>query len=158
MLAGVISVLWSTAVGAGFEPTRMRKVRRMLDIADAGPRDVVYDLGSGDGRIVIEAARRGSRAVGIEVDPVRVLWSRMMARLSGVSGRTRILWGNFFDSKFGEATVVTLFLMPHTNRRLRSKLQEELRPGARVVSYVWKIEGWEPALADRENEMYLYVV
>jgi precorrin-6B methylase 2 len=145
-------------VGAGFEPTKMNKVRWMLDIARAGPGDVVYDLGSGDGRIVMEAARRGSRAVGIEADPIRVMWSRMMVRFSGLSDRARIVWGNFFDSNFRDATVVTLFLMPHTNRRLRSRLREELRPGTRVVSYVWKIEGWEPAMADPKKEMYLYVV
>ena len=152
------SMLWSTAVGAGFEPTRMKKVRWMLDIARVGPSDVVYDLGSGDGRIVIEAARRGSRGVGIEVDPTRVLWSKLMIRLADVSGKAKIVWGNFFESSLGDATVVTLFLMPYTNRRLRSKLQRELRPGTKVVSYVWRIDGWTPVFEDTEKEMYLYTV
>lgn len=136
----------------------MKKVGWMLDIAQAGPGDVVYDLGSGDGRIVIEAAKRGSQGVGIEADPLRVLWSRMMLRLSGVSHKTRIVWGNFFDSKLTDATVVTLFLMPHTNARLGPKLKKELAPGSRVVSYVWKIEGWVPSVSDKEKEMYLYVL
>lgn len=130
----------------------------MLELAAVNSNDVVYDLGSGDGRIVIESARRfGSRAVGIEADPTRVLWSRLMAKLFRVDGKVRIIWGNFFNQPLQEASVVTLFLTENTNSQLKTKLEAELKPGTRIVTYVWKIEGWEPKAMNSKRELYLYV-
>ncbi len=157
-VASAIFVLWSSAIGAGFEPTSQKKVRWMLELAAVNSNDVVYDLGSGDGRIVIESARRfGSRAVGIEADPTRVLWSRLMAKLFRVDGKVRIIWGNFFNQPLQEASVVTLFLTENTNSQLKTKLEAELKPGTRIVTYVWKIEGWEPKAMNSKRELYLYV-
>jgi precorrin-6B methylase 2 len=151
--------LWSTAVGAGWEPTSRKKVRKMLEMSGVGPSDVVYDLGSGDGRIVVEAARTyHARAVGIEVDPLRVLFSRMAATFLHQNGRVRVVWGNFFHTNLSEATIVTMFLSQGTNRRLKSKLMAELKPGTRVVSYVWTFDDWMPTSIDSDDRLTMYVV
>jgi predicted RNA methylase len=136
----------------------MKRVREMLALAELKENDTLYDLGSGDGRIVIEAARTyGVRGVGIEADPLRVALSRLIVRLKGVRGLVTIVRGNFFRESIAEASVVTLFLRQKTNRRLKQKLLE-LRDGARIVTYTWTIEGWTPALSDERGKVYLYVV
>lgn len=154
-----VFMLGTAAIGAAWEPTSRRKVRRMLELSGAGPDDVVYDLGSGDGRVIIEAAKSyDARAVGIEADPLRVIYSRLAVSLHRLKGRVKVVWGNIFHVDLSEATVVTLFLTQRTNQRLKSKLLSELRPGTRVVSYVWTFDGWAPKSTDRENELALYVV
>jgi predicted RNA methylase len=103
----------------------MKAVRKMLELADLKEDDTLYDLGSGDGRIVIEAARRyGVRGVGIEADPLRVAVSRLIVRLKGVHGLVTIVHGNFFRKSIVEASVVTLFLTQKINRRLKQRLLE----------------------------------
>ena len=140
-----IFMLGSMVVGAGWEPTSRRKVRKMLEMSGAGPSDVVYDLGSGDGRIVLEAARTfHAKAVGVEADPLRVLFSRLVVAIHHLKGTVRIVWGNFFHVDLSEATIVTLFLSQGTNKKLKSKLLAELKPGTRVISYVWTFDDWTP--------------
>lgn len=154
-----IFVLWPVAIGAGFQPTSKTTVRRMLEIAKVGPDDVVYDLGSGDGRLlIISTKERGARSVGIEADPLRVLWSRTMLARAGVKDAARVKWGNFFHETISDATVVTLFLMEGTNAKLKAKFKNELAPGTRIVSHVWRIEGWQPSVVDKERNVYLYIV
>ena len=154
-----VFLLGTASMGAGWEPTASRKVRRMLELSGAGPSDVVYDLGSGDGRIIIEAAKSyNARAVGVEADPLRVAYSRLAVSLHQLKGKVKVVWGNFFHVDLSEATVVTLFLTQGTNQRLKAKLLSELRPGTRVVSYVWTFEGWTPKSRDEENELALYVI
>lgn len=157
--AFAIFVLWSAALGAGWEPTSRKKVKRMLEMSGAGPSDVVYDLGSGDGRIVVEAARAyHARAVGVEADPLRVLFSRLVVALLHLKGQVRVIWGNFFHIDLSEATIVTVFLSQGTNQRLKSKLMAELRPGTRVVSYTWTFDDWVPTLRDTKSNLFLYVI
>ena len=152
------SALWTQAIGAGWEPTPMSAVGRMLELARLKEDDTLYDLGSGDGRIVIEAARRyGVRGIGIEADPLRVAVSRLIVRLKGVRGLVTIVSGNFFKESIAEATVVTLFLTQKTNRKLRQRLLE-LREGTRIVTYNWTLEGWVPALSDEKEKVHVYVV
>ena len=154
-----VFLLGTAAIGAGWEPTSRKKVRRMLELSATGPSDVVYDLGSGDGRIVLEAARSfRAKAVGVEADPLRALYSRLAVSLNRQGGRAKVVWGNFFHQDLSEATVVTLFLTQGTNQKLKPKLLSELRPGTRVVSYVWTFDGWTPKTVDRENELALYIV
>ncbi|HXW95259.1 MAG TPA: hypothetical protein VEJ19_06110 [Nitrososphaerales archaeon] len=154
-----IFVIWSVPLGAGWEPTSRRKVRKMLEMSGAGPSDIIYDLGSGDGRIVVEAARRfHARAVGVEADPFRVLFSQLMISILHLDGQARIIWGNFFHVDLGEATIVTTFLSQGANRKLESKLLAELKPGARVVSYEWTFNGWTPIAMDADNHLFLYVM
>jgi precorrin-6B methylase 2 len=159
VLAFGIFVIWSAPIGAGWEPTSRRKVRKMLEMSGAGPSDIIYDLGSGDGRIVVEAARTyHAKAVGVEADPLRVLFSRLMISAMHLRDRATIVWGNFFHIDLSEATIVTLFLSQGTNRRLEPKLMSELRPGTRVVSYEWTFDGWTPTARDLEDHLSLYVI
>jgi SAM-dependent methyltransferase len=128
-----------------YEPTPMPVVRAMLELAGVGPADVVYDLGSGDGRMVITAAREfGARGVGIEIHPTLVARARDGAREAGVADRVEFRLGNMHEADLAPATVVTLFLHPEPNMALRPKLRRELRPGARVVSYIWDLGDWAP--------------
>jgi ribosomal protein L11 methylase PrmA len=109
---------------------------------------VVYDLGSGDGRLVITAAKKyGARGVGVEIDPQLVRLSRENARKAGVSERVRFVSQDLFKTDLGPATVVTLYLRPEVNLRLRPKLLRELRPGARVVSNTFDMGDWKPDVA-----------
>jgi SAM-dependent methyltransferase len=120
-------------------------VVEILRLAGVGPSDVVYDLGSGDGRIVIAAARDfGARGVGIELDPDLVADSEKNAARARVTGRTRFLKQDIFDADVGEATVVTLYLSPEVNLRLKPKLLAQLRPGSRIVSHDFPIGDWKP--------------
>ena len=131
----------------------------MLDLSGVGPSDVVYDLGSGDGRVIIEAARSyGARSVGVEADPVRVVYSRLAIFFRRLNSKSRVVWANFFHVDISEATVVTAFLTQRTNQRLKPKLLAELKPGTRVVSYVWTFDGWGPTVRDEPNELALYIV
>lgn len=155
----VLWISWTYFIGAVWSSTPKSVVRRMLEIADVGKGDIVYDLGCGDGRIVIEAAKRGASAVGLEIDPLRVLLSSFLVRISGQSSRARIELRNFMDDKTNlkGATVVTLFLTQGTNDRLESRLKR-LPEGTRVVSYVWKFKNWKPTAVDRVERVYLYTV
>ena len=155
----IIWIFWSCIIGAGFQPTSRKLVEQMLDMAEVGPDDTVYDLGSGDGRIVIDAVKKyNARAVGLEADPSRVFWARLVIIFSGIGKRAKIVWGNFFNQDVSEATVITLFLSDTANQKLKPKFQEELKPGTRIVSYVWKFKGWEPVKVDEAEEIYLYVM
>jgi 16S rRNA A1518/A1519 N6-dimethyltransferase RsmA/KsgA/DIM1 with predicted DNA glycosylase/AP lyase activity len=143
-------------MGAIFLPTPMNIVEKMLDIAGVGEGDVLYDLGSGDGRIILEAARRGARAIGVEVDPIRVLWSRLRARR--FSDRVGVVRGDFFKIPLTGATVVTVYQGESINNRLRVKFESELPIGTRIVSFDFKFEGWEPAKKYPDDKVYLYRV
>jgi hypothetical protein len=127
-----------------FVPTPMAVVEKMLEVTKVGRTDVVYDLGSGDGRIVITAAsRRGARGVGIDIDPVRIEESRHNADSAGVKGRVTFRRADLFKTDLREATVVTLYLLPLLNRRLLPKLYRELEPGARIASNAFDMGDWK---------------
>ena len=128
-----------------FVPTSDAVADEMLKLAGVTADDVVYDLGSGDGRIVILAAQKyGARGVGIELDPRLVETSRQVARDGEVADRVRFIEGDLFDADISEATVVTLYLSYSVNRRLKPKLWRELRPGTRVVSHQFTMGTWSP--------------
>ena len=128
-----------------FVTTPPSVVNAMLRLAEVSPSDTVYDLGSGDGRIVIAAARDfGARAVGVEIDPKLVQESEHNAESAGVSSRVRFIQQDLFQADMGEATVVTLFLLPGVNVMLAPKLLKELRPGTRIVSYWYDMGEWQP--------------
>ena len=153
------SMLWPLAIGAAYSPSSIKVVRKMLKMAEVDDEDVVYDLGSGDGRIVIEAAHRfHAWGVGVEADPLRVFWSRLKIRKLGLQDQVKIIWGNLFHQNISHGTVVILFLWGKTNEKLKEKLQEELKPGTKIVSYVWKFKGWKPVKIDRKERIYLYII
>lgn len=133
----------TTVKGAPYVPSPDRVVWKLLRLADVSADDVVYDLGSGDGRIVIAAAKKfGARGVGVEIDSQLVQKARAKARQAGVADRVEFRQGNLFDTDLSDATVVTLYLWPDMNNRLRPKLQRELDPGDRVVSHSFDIDEW----------------
>ncbi len=128
-----------------FVPTPQDVVEEMLAVAQVGPKDLVYDLGSGDGRIVITAAKQfGARAVGIEIDPDLVRDSIADAEHAGVTSLVRFIQADLFTIDISPATVVTIFLLPEFNRKLLPKLLAELRPGTRIVAYKYPLEDWPP--------------
>jgi SAM-dependent methyltransferase len=128
-----------------FVATDMEVVHAMLDAAKVGPGDVVYDLGCGDGRIVITAAQRyGARGVGVDLDPDRIREARANSARAGVSDRVTFLLQDLFTTDVSTATVVTMYLSPDVNMRLRPKLLRELRAGSRVVSHQFDLGDWLP--------------
>jgi|SRR5688572_3742373 len=127
-----------------YVPTPEPIVELMLDMAGVGPKDVVYDLGSGDGRIVIAAARRGARGVGIDIDPERVREANANAKKAGVTDKVKFIEGDLFDADIDDATVVTMYLLTDVNLKLRPKLLSELKPGSRIVSQTFDMGDWEP--------------
>jgi SAM-dependent methyltransferase len=146
-----------------YVPTPPEVVTEMLKLAGVTKDDVVYDLGSGDGRIVIAAAKEfGARGVGVEISPKLVAEARANAERAGVADRVRFVEQDLFAADLREATVVTLYLLPELNLKLRPKLLAELRPGARVVSHLFDMEDWKPDRTftwDRDDtEVYLWIV
>jgi SAM-dependent methyltransferase len=129
-----------------YVPTPNEIVDRMLYVANVSPLDVVYDLGCGDGRIVIAAAKKyGTRGVGVDLDPARIREAQANAKKAGVENLVTFKVADLFKTDLSEATVVTLYLLPELNRRLKPKLFAELRPGARVVSHDWDMgRDWPP--------------
>lgn len=128
-----------------FVPTTEEAVQAMLKLADVNKTDIVYDLGCGDGRIVIAAARGfGARGVGVDIDPKRVAEAKENAHKAGVEARVRIEEGDLFEADIHEATVVTLFLLRDVNEKLRPKLLRELKPGTRIVSNTFQMGDWKP--------------
>jgi len=133
-----------------FDPSPIEVAERMLQLADVIRDDVVYDLGSGDGRIVILAARRyGARGVGVEIDPKLVWFSRQEAKRHQVEHLVSFRHADALTAAVSAATVVTVFLTPEANLLLRPKLQRELRPGARVVSHEHHMGDWPPQRVER---------
>jgi ubiquinone/menaquinone biosynthesis C-methylase UbiE len=128
-----------------FVPTPIEVVDRMLELAEVSGKDVVYDLGSGDGRIVIQAAKRfGARGVGIEMDEELIASSRKKARQEGVGHLVEFRQADALQTDVSPATVVTLYMLPWFNEKMAPVLQKQLRPGARVVAHDFGIDGWEP--------------
>ena len=128
-----------------FVPTPQNVVDGMLKMAKVTKADVVYDLGSGDGRIVITAAKTfGARGVGIDLDPKMVAQARQNAEKAGVEARVRFIEADIFEADISEATVVTLYLLSTLNEKLRPKLLRDLTPGTRIVSHWFRMGDWEP--------------
>jgi ribosomal protein L11 methylase PrmA len=128
-----------------FVTTPDEGVQAMLKLANVKKTDVVYDLGCGDGRIVIAAARDfGARGVGIDIDPQRIAESKENARKAGVENLVRFEVNDIFDADIHEASVVTIFLLSSVNLRLRPKLLNDLKPGTRIVSNTWDMGDWKP--------------
>jgi cyclopropane fatty-acyl-phospholipid synthase-like methyltransferase len=134
----------------GFAPTAPAVVDTLLELAGVNANDVVYDLGSGDGRVVIRAAQKyGARAVGVELDATLVKISRQAALENGVADKVTFIEGDLFAADISRATVVTMYLWPSVNARLETKLRQELRPGTRIVSHAFGIGNWRPDQSTR---------
>jgi 16S rRNA G966 N2-methylase RsmD len=127
-----------------FVPTPQEVVDTMLKVASVGAKDVLYDLGSGDGRIPITAAKRwGTRGLGVDIDPERIREARANAKAAGVANRVRFVQGDLFEMDLTEATVITLYLLPELNVKLRPRLLA-LKAGTRIVSHDFSMGDWKP--------------
>ena len=125
-------------------PTPPQVIEAMLDLANVGPEDLVYDLGCGEGEILIAAAKRGARGVGVDLDPERIANARTNARRAGVADRITFHEQDLFKTDVSKATVVTLYLLPELNERLRPTLLQTLEPGTPVVSHDFAMGDWKP--------------
>lgn len=153
----LVSIQWTRLLGAPWAPTDMKVVHEMLAMADVKPGDLVYDLGCGDGRILIVAARQfGARAVGIEIDPLRYLWSQIRIHILGLRGQVRIEYGNFFTHNLNKADVVTCYLLQDTNNKLAEKFNRELSPSARIVSSVFTFPSLTLIRKKKKLKLFLY--
>ena len=144
-----------------YVPTPQATVDEMLRMAEVDGEDLVYDLGSGDGRIVITAAREfGARGVGIDIDPERISEANENARAAGVTDKVEFIRGDLFQTDLRPATAVTLYLLPSVNLRLRPKLLEELRPGTPVVSHDFNMGDWVPDERKEvgHDDLFLWII
>ena len=141
-----------------FVPTRQEIVEEMLRAAGVKADDIVYDLGCGDGRIVIAAAQKfGARGVGVDIDPQRIAEANANAKRAGVEKQVAFRLGDLFDADIAEATVVTLYLLPDVNLRLKPKLLRDLKPGTRIVSHDFSMgDDWKPQRTLKLGNDWIY--
>jgi precorrin-6B methylase 2 len=159
VIATLTWLIYPSFIGAVYVPTPMKNVHRMLEIAKVGPNDILYDMGSGDGRIIITAAiDYGARAIGIEADPIRVAYTRWKIARKNLQDRVKVIRKNFYNVKLTDATIITVYQGTEINKKLAKKFEGELAPGSRVVSYFFRFEEWTPISVDEKNEVYLYKV
>ena len=150
-----ISKMGPMLVGAQYVPTPMKTARRMLKLADVQRGETVYDLGSGDGRLLMIAAKEfGAKAIGVEIDPFRYALTRLKIKWAGVGDAVKVKRGNLFDVDLCEADVVMIYLLPKANAKLAPKLLRELKPSARVVCHAFPIPNWKMAKVDDELMLY----
>ncbi|MDB5763611.1 MAG: SAM-dependent methyltransferase [Herminiimonas sp.] len=165
MLATLLAPVPATAQAAAppkldvpYVPTPPEVVERMLDLAKVNKGDTLFDLGCGDGRIVVTAAKeRGAKGTGIDINPQRIAEAKENARIAGVEDRVNFRVGDLFTSNFADATVVTLYLLPDVNRKLRPQLWKQLKVGTRVVSHDFDMgPEWPPQKTEKIGNKTLY--
>ncbi|MFW9823229.1 MAG: SAM-dependent methyltransferase [Candidatus Thorarchaeota archaeon] len=143
--------------GAPWFPTRMKKVRNMLSLAEIQPDEVFYDLGCGDGRFIYTAARKfGAKAVGIEINILLYLWCQLVITILGLRSKVKVKYGNFFNHDLSNADVVICYLLQETNDKLEDKLLRELKPNARVISNSFIFQKLSVVSEDPDNRIYVY--
>lgn len=148
------------ALDVPYVPTPPEVVDRMLEMAAVRQDDFVIDLGSGDGRIAIAAARKGARALGIDIDPERVLEAQDNAKKAGLQDKVRFKRQNLFDTKLSDATVLSMYLLTKINLDLRPRILEELKPGTRVVSHAFDMGNWKPDIHTEvgHRQIFMWIV
>jgi predicted RNA methylase len=158
LLLFLLSMIWPPdSPWSPWWRTNGKTAKIMCRLAKIEKNDIIYDLGSGDGQALLEAARRGGRGVGIEIDPVRVWLSKLIFKLNGVNLKVKVVRKNFFEVNLSEATVIFAYLVPKTLAKLKPKFLKELKPGTRIVTFVYKID--LPLIAeDKKNEIYVFEI
>ena len=140
-----------------YVPTSQEVVDAMLKLAKVTKNDVVYDLGCGDGRIVITAAKKyGATGTGIDIDPQRIKEANANAREANVTDKVKFVQGDLFKTDFSKASVVTLYLLPSINLKLRPQLLKQLKPGTRIVSHAFDMDDWKPEQTVKVNGTTIY--
>lgn len=162
LLAAPLAAQWEDGPGeVPYVPTPPQVVEAMLKLGGITGSDIVFDLGCGDGRIVIMAARKfGAQGTGIDINPVRIQEAKENARQAGVEKKVHFLEKNLFEADVHEATLVTLYLLPDVNRRLRPLLLKQLKPGTRIVSHAFDMDDWRPdkKISADGRTVYLWTV
>jgi Methyltransferase domain len=160
LVTGALAQSPAVTLDVPYVPTPASVVARMLDMADLRKDDVLIDLGSGDGRIAVAAGARGARAVGIDINPVRIREANANAARAGVTGLVSFRQQNLFETPIAEATVLTLYLLERVNLELRPRILSELRPGTRVVSHAFDMGEWRPDRQENVDgrDVYLWIV
>lgn len=148
------TILLPMISGAPFVPIDTAVLKRMLALVQVQPGEKAVDLGSGDGRIVLELARAGAKAHGYEINPFLMLASRRNIKNAGIAEHASIHWKSFWKEDLSSYQIVTLFGMPHMMKRLAIKLRKELKPGARVISHQFMFPDWP--VSQQESQLYLY--
>ena len=156
LLAVIYLLVRPIVHGAIFFTSSIHNIDLMLGVASLRPSDRVADLGSGDGRIVIACARQGVRAEGYEINPLLVLLSRRAIRRAGVQQLATVHWKSFWRADLAPFNAVFVYGIPYIMNGLQKKLEQELRPGAKVISNIYSFHGWTPA--EKRGGVYLYVL
>jgi predicted O-methyltransferase YrrM len=149
--------LWSFVKGAGFEPVPGRVLDEMVEFSQPGPGKQVYDLGSGFGKIIMRVAQKsGASCTGVEVDPLKVWWTRRQIASKGLKDRVKVMRGDLLEADISAADIVFVFLWHGIMQKLKDKALREMKPGSLVVSYFHEFDGWTPERQDRKAKVYLY--
>lgn len=158
LLLILLSIIWPPdSPWSPWWRTSKKIAKIMCKLAKISNKDIIYDLGSGDGQALLTASRIGARGVGIEIDPFRVWYSKIFFKLNGKSNQIKVVRKNFFDVDLSDATVIFAYLVPKTLARLKPKFLKELKPGTRIVTFVYKID--LPLIAeDKKNEVYVFEI
>ncbi|RLG10815.1 SAM-dependent methyltransferase [Candidatus Pacearchaeota archaeon] len=140
--------------GAPFEPTSNKKLKQIIKLANIKKSEKAVDLGSGDGRIVIEIAKKGAEAHGFEINPFLVFLSRRKIKKQGLENKAFIHWKNFWKEDLGEYDLIVMFQFSTIMKRLEKKLKKELKPSARIISYYWKFPNWK--IKNKKENIFVY--
>lgn len=154
LMFAVYAVIIGHLMGTPFVKSKKEKIKTMLELAEVKPGETIFDLGSGDGTILIEAARLGAKTVGLEINQFLVWFSKWRVKKLGLGKNIKIIRADFRNHPLAEADVVFLYLWPSTLEKLRAKLVEELKPGTRVISNGFVISDWRPVAEN--DKVYLY--
>lgn len=158
-LFSATGIFLSERWGAPWVITPAHIIPRMLDLARVEEGEILVDLGAGDGRILITAAKEyRAECRGVEIDPIRWVLAKLFIWCKGVRDLADVQWGNLYEAELGDADVVTLYLTRDTNSKLRTILEEEVKPDARVVSYAFPVSGWTPTVIDNINLIFVYEI
>jgi predicted O-methyltransferase YrrM len=151
--------LWTFATGAGYEPVPNKILDLMIQMSHPSKGQRIYDLGSGFGRIIIRVAQTtGATCVGVDVDPIKVWWTRRAIRAKGLAGQVSVVRSNLLDADISQADMVFVFLWEGIMQKLGEKAKKEMKPGSLIVSYYHKIIGWQPEAEDAKHRVYVYRV
>lgn len=159
-LLSIIILIWmyyTYSLGAPFIPSSLNSIDKMLELAELKNNEKLYDLGSGDGRILIRAVKKYNvKGIGVEVDGLRVIISKIMIFLSGKNKNIRIIRKNFFHVNLRDADIIVAYLLPKTLEKLKCKFRKELKRGTKIITNRFQIKQWKPVKIDKKLKIYVY--